>query len=71
MISNLKAVVTGEVNEAFYLIKNGKYIGFNHLHDLVGHGYTNLNDDLMNGNYDIYRKYRAGKCVLNIEFIAE
>ena len=26
MISNLKAVVTGEVNEAFYLIKNGKYV---------------------------------------------
>ena len=71
MTRNLEAVVTGEINEKFYLIKNGKYIGFNHLHDLVGHGYTNLNDDLMDGNYDIYRKYRAGKCVLNIEFIAE
>ena len=38
-MKNLKAIVTGKVNEEFYLIKNDKYVGFNHLEKLVGDDY--------------------------------
>lgn len=70
-MKNLKAIVTGKVNEEFYLIKNDKYVGFNHLEKLVGDDYTNLNDDLMGGDYTTYNKYELAECVLTIEFVVE
>ena len=68
---NLKAIVTGKVNEEFYLIKDGKYVGFNHLEELVGSDYDNLNDDLMSGDYSEYHKYELLECVMTIQFVAE
>lgn len=65
---NLKAIVTGSINEDFYLIKDGEYVGFNHLHELVEKDYMNLNDDLMDGDYSDYIKYSFGEEVFRIKF---
>ena len=57
-IKNLKAIVTGEIEETFDLIKDDEYVGFNRLHELVGKDYDNLNDDLMEGDLTMYTKYK-------------
>lgn len=62
-IKNLKAIVTGEIEETFDLIKDGEYVGFNHLQELVGNDYDDLNDDLMEGNLTMYTKYNDAEAV--------
>lgn len=67
-IKNLKAIVTGEIEETFDLIKGGEYVGFNRLHELVGKDYDNLNDDLMDGDLTMYTKYKDAEAVFYITF---
>lgn len=67
-IMNLKAIVTGEIEETFDLIKDGEYVGFNHLGELVGNDYDDLNDDLMEGNLTMYTKYNDAEAVFYIDF---
>ena len=67
-IKNLKAIVTGEIEETFDLIKDGEYVGFNRLHELVGKDYDNLNDDLMDGDLTMYTKYNDAEAVFYIDF---
>lgn len=67
-IKNLKAIVNGEIEETFDLIKDGEYVGFNRLRELVGKDYDNLNDDLMEGNFTMYTKYNDAEAVFYISF---
>lgn len=67
-IKNLKAIVTGEIEETFDLIKDGEYVGFNRLHELVGEDYDNLNDDLMEGGLTMYTKYKDAEAIFYISF---
>lgn len=67
-IKDLKAIVTGEIEETFDLIKGGEYVGFNRLHELAGEDYDNLNDDLMDGDFTIYTKYKDAEEVFYITF---
>lgn len=67
-IKNLKAIVTGEIEETFDLIKGGEYVGFNRLHELVGKDYDNINDDLMDGDLTMYTKYKDAEAVFYITF---
>lgn len=67
-IKNLKAIVTGEIEETFDLIKDGEYVGFNRLHELVGKDYDDINDDLMDGDLTMYTKYKDAEAVFYITF---
>lgn len=67
-IKNLKAIVTGEVEETFDLIKDGEHVGFNHLQELVGNDYDDLNDDLMENDFTMYTKYNDAEAVFYIDF---
>lgn len=67
-IKNLKAIVTGEIEETFDLIKDGEYVGFNRLHELAGEDYDSLNDDLMEGDLTMYTKYKDAEAVFYITF---
>lgn len=67
-IKNLNAIVTGEIEETFDLIKDGEYVGFNRLHELVGKDYDNLNDDLMDGDLTMYTKYKDAEAAFYITF---
>ena len=69
-LRTLEAVVSGQISESFLLIDDGKYVGFNHLHDLIGDDFDHLNYSIVHKEELMpYHKYEGSKCVLSIEFV--
>lgn len=69
-LRTLEAVVSGQLSESFLLIDDGKYVGFNHLHDIVGDDFEHLNYAIIHREeLTPYHKYDGEECVLSIEFV--